>query len=231
LNINLYYIKLRVYDTQKTIMKNSDTIINALPIGFPKVLSLQVTMYLHGNLITWTQEQIIKYLHENADYTSVSFKDVNLQNMKFQGINLVNINFEGANLQGANLSKINLQGANFEGANLQCANFYRTIMRSANLQGANLEGANLERTYLENTNFEGANLYKANMQGAFMQGANLKCVNLKGVDLYRVNLKDTIVDEEINTIIHKNEEIMRLFLYNVTLENKIRLQKFKRYNR
>ncbi len=147
----------------------------------------------------------------------------------------------GADLGGANLSKaylrrailngVGLSRADLSGANLHIADLCRAILKETDLSGtdlsradmsiADLSGANLSKAYLVGTNLNGATLRKATLTRASMSFVQLSDVDLsevKGLDTVEHKGPSTI---GIDTIIHSQGKIPKIFLRNAGVPNSI----------
>ena len=154
-----------------------------------------------NSAVGFTKEQL---------YSTVSYKNKDLEGVKLSNNNLSGCNFEGQNLNSAWFGEATLTNANFTNANLTSArfiyatltdtNFTDAVIKNANLQGTgftkeqlystasyknkDLEGVNLNNNDLSGWNFEGQNLAKANIRQATLINTNFSFSDLRGTDIF-----------------------------------------------
>lgn len=118
----------------------------------------------------------------NADFTNADITGVNFSASGFSASQLYStINYKNGDLQAINFSKKSLDGGNFTGQNLSGAN-----LSSCNLGNADFSRANLTNTNCQWASMGGTNLTDAVVKGADFSGSQLSQGQLYSTHSYKV---------------------------------------------
>lgn len=141
-----------------------------------------------SNIYNLPYTDLSNLIANTSSINGISFIKRPLPDANFESLTLKDVNFDGSDLSRANFQNATLINVSFKGATLASAGFRNATLTDVSFRGANLTGSDFGSSNLTDMVFDGANLTDSDFEGSILSGATIKnskigCAKFNALDL------------------------------------------------